>query len=55
MVYLIIAVACFVAGFYFGKDSVKGKVMSDSEMEAIRQVLNVLSWTGGNDENKDES
>jgi hypothetical protein len=55
MVYLIIAVACFFAGFYFGKDSVKGTVLSESETEAIRQVLNVLSWTGGNDENKNQS
>lgn len=52
---VIIAVACFSAGFYYGKDSVKGNVLSESETEAIRQVLNILSWTGGNDENKDIS
>ena len=52
---VIIAVACFSAGFFYGKDSVKGNVLSESETEAIRQVLNILSWTGGNDENKDIS
>lgn len=52
---VLVAAACFFGGFYFGKDSVKGKVLSDSEADAIRQVLNVLSWTGGGDENKDQS
>lgn len=52
---VLVAVACFTAGFYFGKDAVKGTVLSESETEAIRQVLNILSWTGGNDENKNIS
>ena len=52
---LLIAVTCFVGGFYYGKAQNVGRTLSESETEAIRQVLNVLSWTGGNDENKNKS
>lgn len=52
---LLIAVVCFAGGYYYGKDTNKGKTLSESETEAIRQVLNVLSWTGGADEDKDKA
>lgn len=52
---ICIACICFFAGYYYGKDSVKGKTLSEDETDAIRQVLAVLSFTGGGDENKDKS
>lgn len=53
LITLFVAFICFFGGYYYGKDSAKGKVLSDSETDAIRQVLAVLSFTGGGDENKD--
>lgn len=52
---LFVAFICFFAGYYFGKDSAKGKTLSKDETDAIRQVLAVLSFTGGGNENKDQS
>jgi hypothetical protein len=52
---LLVAFACFFGGYYFGRDSAKGKTLSEDETDAIRQVLAVLSFTGGADENKDKS
>lgn len=55
LVALFVAFICFFAGYYYGRDSAKGTVLSESETDAIRQVLAVLSFTGGGNENKDKT
>jgi len=50
ILYIVLAVVCFCGGYYMGKEKAPG--LSESETDAIRQVLAVLSFRGDENENQ---